>query len=61
MNKIKVGVINNSNVAFDLYMDATGEKPPVIPEGMNTLIKPFVLKDEDGIDRAATLISQKRL
>lgn len=59
MKKVKVGLIMKSSEAFDAYQDATGETPPVIPEGMNTFIKPFILTDEDGIDRAATLISQK--
>ena len=55
---VKLGFILHSPAAFDFYMDATGEVPPKMPEGKNTLVTPFVVKDDDNIERAAALVYQ---
>lgn len=55
---VKLGFILHSSAAFDLYMDATGEVPPKMPEGKNTLVTPFTVRDENGIERAAALVYQ---
>ena len=55
---VKLGFILHSSAAFDFYMDATGEVPPKMPEGKNTLVTPFVAKDENGVERAAALVYQ---
>ncbi|MBQ6140803.1 MAG: hypothetical protein IJI54_05900 [Kiritimatiellae bacterium] len=56
--KVKLGFILHSSAAFDYYMDATGKVPPKMPEGKNTLVTPFVVKDKNGIERAAALFYQ---
>ncbi len=55
---VKLGFILHSSPAFDFYHDATGLVLPKMPEGKNTLVTPFVVKDENGIDRAAALVHQ---
>lgn len=55
---VDFGVILSSSKAFDFYMDATGQKPPKMPPGKNTLVTPFVVADEHGVERAAALIYQ---
>lgn len=54
---VKLGFIMKSTDAFDFYMDATGEVPPKMPEGKNTLVTPFVAHDENG-EYAAALVYQ---
>ena len=55
---VKLGFILHSSPAFDFYHDATGQIPPKMPEGKNTLVTPFAVKDDDGIERAAALVHQ---
>lgn len=55
---IKLGFILHSSAAFDFYMDATGQIPPTMPPGKNTLITPFTVRDDDGTERAAALVYQ---
>ena len=56
--QVKFGFTLDSEKAFDAYMDATGKVPPKMPQGKNTLLTPFTIKDDDGIERAALLIYQ---
>lgn len=55
---VNFGFILHSSAAFDFYMDATGQTPPKMPPGKNTLITPFTVVDEHGAERAAALIYQ---
>ena len=54
----KIGFILDSTKAFAEYLKATGELPPVMPTGKNTLRTEFVV-DLDGTSRAAMLIKQR--
>jgi hypothetical protein len=55
---MKLGFILHSSAAFDYYMDATGKVPPKMPEGKNTLVTPFTVRDDNGVERAAALVYQ---
>lgn len=53
----QIGFILESAKAFDEYLKATGELPPAMPPGKNTIRREFVI-DVDGTPRAAMLIKQ---
>ena len=53
----KIGFVLDSGRAFEEYLKATGELPPAMPPGKNTIRMEFVI-DLDGTPRAAMLIKQ---